>query len=237
MLIQEIWLIKLVFAHLVTDFILQPASWVEDRKQKKFASPKLYWHGLITALLAWAVIGWQYWLVALVILISHVLIDGWKSYQPYTNGSFVIDQLLHFLVITGCWYFSFVGWEETRAGWQQFNQHLPAWKLITGFVFVTFPAGIIIGQFTRQWSQKLQESAAENTEGLINAGKWIGIAERIIVLIFVLHDQYAAIGLLVTSKSIIRFSEKNRQESKTEYLVIGTLLSIAIALVTGLWVK
>ena len=78
------WLIKLILAHLVTDFILQPTSWVNGRNEKHYASGKLYLHGLVTALLAWMMIGWQYWLVALIILVTHTLIDGWKSYQNKT---------------------------------------------------------------------------------------------------------------------------------------------------------
>lgn len=45
------------------------------------------------------------------------------------------------------------------------------------------------------------------------------------------------IGLLVTAKGIIRFGERDRPEIKTEYLVIGTLLSIGIAIATGLLTK
>jgi hypothetical protein len=63
------------------------------------------------------------------------------------------------------------------------------------------------------------------------------MVERIIILIFVLQGQYSAIGLLVAAKGIIRFNEKDRPEIKTEYLVIGTLLSIAMAIIAGLLVK
>jgi hypothetical protein len=105
--------------------------------------------------------------------------------------------------------------------------------VVAGFVFVTTPAGILIGQLTHQWSRKIDD--ADNS--LAHAGKWIGIAERIIVLILVLQNQYSAIGLLVAAKGIIRFSEKDRQEIKTEYLVIGTLLSIGMAIVTGILMK
>lgn len=110
----------------------------------------------------------------------------------------------------------------------QVNQNTHLWALVTAFTFVTFPAGIIIGQFTKQWRDKVADA-----ESLGNAGKWIGIAERIIVLILVLFNQFSAIGLLVTAKGIIRFNEKDRQEAKTEYLVIGTLLSIGFAILTG----
>jgi Protein of unknown function (DUF3307) len=227
-----IWLTKLILSHLITDFILQPKSWVDERTAKHFASPKLYLHGFITAAFALLIIGFQYWLAAIIILITHILIDGWKSYQQQTPTYFLADQLLHLLVIAGCWYFLFFTWNDVTTAWQQINENLSVWKIITAFVFLTAPAGILIGQLTKQWRDKLPEA-----ENLANAGKWIGFTERIIILIFVLYSEYSAIGLLVAAKGIIRFNEKDRQEIKTEYLVIGTLLSIGLAIVTGLVVK
>jgi hypothetical protein len=233
MITGSLWLTKLILAHLLTDFILQPSQWVKDRNEKHFASVKLYLHGLITALVAWAMIGWAWWIVALIILVTHTVIDGWKSYQERSARYFLIDQFLHLAVIAGCWYFTFDGGGVVRLGWQRLNDDPHSWTVIAAFVFVTTPAGILIGQLTKQWSQKIND--AENS--LVNAGKWIGIAERIIVLILVLQNQYAAIGLLVTAKGIIRFSEKDRQEVKTEYLVIGTLLSIGAAIIAGMLTK
>lgn len=229
-----IWFIKLVLSHLLTDFILQPKSWVEDRQAKHFASAKLYLHGLVTGLLAWLMTGVQYWPAALVILVTHTLIDGWKSYRKRTIGYFLLDQWLHLLVIAGCWWVLFGKWADIPAAWQQLNATAAPWKIITAFVFLTTPAGILIGQLTQQWRDKI---TGEESQSLANAGKWIGIAERIIILIFVLYGQFSAIGLLVAAKGIIRFNEKDRQESKTEYLVVGTLLSIGLAIITGLITK
>jgi len=223
-----IWLTKLILSHLVTDFILQPNSWVNERTDKHFASPKLYLHGLITGISAFAITGFQYWLVAVIILITHILIDGWKSYQKPTVTYFLADQFLHLLVILSCWYFTFVTWSDVTTAWQQVNEDLNTWKRLAAFVFLTTPAGILIGQLTKQWRDQLP-----GAENLANAGKWIGITERTIILIFVLYSQYSAIGLLVAAKGIIRFNEKDRQEIKTEYLVIGTLMSIGLAIVTG----
>jgi Protein of unknown function (DUF3307) len=232
MIISSIWLTKLLLSHLITDFVLQPRSWVNDRNQKHFASARLYLHGLVTAALAYILIGWQYWLVASVLLITHIVIDGWKSYQRQTSTYFLIDQSLHLLVITACWYFTFIKWSDVAAAWQHLNTQVPLWKTITAFVFLTSPAGILIGQLTKPWRDKLPEA-----ENLANAGKWIGIIERVIILLFVLQNQFSAIGLLVAAKGIIRFNEKDRPEIKTEYLVIGTLLSIALAVITGLLIK
>ncbi len=226
------WLIKLILSHLLTDFILQPKSWVQSRNEHHFASVKLYLHGAVTALVAGFMTGWQYWPVVLVILITHIGIDGWKSYQKNSIGYFVADQLLHVAVLFICWFFVFSNGTALKEWWQQTATNQGFWKIITAAVFLTTPAGILIGQFTSQWRDKI-----ENAESLANAGKWIGIAERLIVFIFVLNNQYSAIGLLVAAKGIIRFNEKERPEIKTEYLVIGTLISIGIAVVSGLLAK
>jgi hypothetical protein len=197
MIIEAIWLTKLLLAHIVTDFIIQPSSWVEERTQKHFASLKLYLHVLVTAAFAWLMIGWKYWLVALIVLVSHLLIDGWKSYQKKTPASFAIDQLLHFLIIICCWYFSFVNWQLTKSWWSAINQNTYLWTHITAFTFITFPSGIIIGQFTKQWRDQIA-----NSDSLGNAGKWIGIVERVIVLILVLQNQFEAIGLFVPRNGV-----------------------------------
>lgn len=231
-MIESIWLTKLLLAHLLTDFILQPKSWVEDRNRKHFASFKLYLHGIVTGAVAWLMTGWAYWPIAIFITVTHILIDGWKSYRAPVIKYFLIDQSLHVLVILGCWYYSFIKWSDVQHAWQQLNTQLATWKIITALVFLTAPAGILIGQLTKQWRDKIADA-----ESLANAGKWIGIIERIIILLFVLLNQYSAIGLLVAAKGIIRFNEKDRQETKTEYLVIGTLMSIVLAIVTGLLIR
>ncbi len=231
-MIEPIWLTKLILTHLISDFLLQPKSWVEEKNQKHFASPKLYMHVVVTAFLAFAITGFEHWVVALVIMITHFIIDGWKSYQKPTLNYFVVDQLLHLAVIFVCWYATFLSFEKIQIAWHLLNKNLVIWKMTAAFVFITIPTGILIGQITKQWQDKI-----ENAGSLVNAGKWIGIIERIIVLIFVLRNDYAAISLLLAAKGIIRFNEKDRPEIKTEYLVIGTLLSIGIAIVTGLVVK
>jgi hypothetical protein len=232
MIIEGIWLMKLICAHMLTDFVFQPSSWVSDRNHKHLASGKLYLHCAITGFVAWIFIGWQYWLVAVVITITHFLIDAWKSYQPQTVQYFLADQAVHLAVIAGCWYFSFIQWPVTLEAFNQFKADTHTWKNVTAIIFLTLPAGILIGQLTTKWRDQIESAAS-----LANAGKWIGIIERIIIFIFVIQAQYSAIGLLVAAKGIIRFNEKDRPEIKTEYLVIGTLMSIVIAVITGLAVK
>jgi len=66
---------------------------------------------------------------------------------------------------------------------------------------------------------------------LENAGTWIGMLERLIIFFLVLISQYEAIGLLIAAKSIIRLKEGDQKMS--EYVLVGTLLSVSVAMVTG----
>ena len=230
--LELIWLLKLLLSHLLTDFILQPKSWVEHRSRHHFASSRLYLHGLVTGLVHLLFVGLQYWPAALAVAVTHTLIDGWKSYQKQTIWYFVIDQVFHLSVILVCWYYYFVENEAMFGLLDKISTSPKFWIYAIATIFLTTPAGIIIGQLTREWREKILNPAS-----LANAGKWIGIIERLIVFIFVLVGQYAAISLLVAAKGIIRFNEKDRPEVKTEYLVIGTLMSIGTALILGLIVR
>ena len=56
---------------------------------------------------------------------------------------------------------------------------------------------------------------------------------------FILLGSYEAIGFLMAAKSIFRFGElKDKNEIKrTEYVLLGTLMSFTIAVVVALGVK
>jgi hypothetical protein len=77
-----------------------------------------------------------------------------------------------------------------------------------------------------------QSDDAENENG----GKLIGVYERIIILTFVLLNQYEAIGFLITGKSIIRFST-NSEQLRSEYVLVGTMMSYALSILLGILVN
>jgi len=73
-------------------------------------------------------------------------------------------------------------------------------------------------------------------KSLPNAGKYIGIIERLLVLIFIILGRWDAIGLLIAAKSVFRFNDLKESNNRklTEYILIGTLLSFGIAISTGI---
>lgn len=56
-----------------------------------------------------------------------------------------------------------------------------------------------------------------------------------LILAFLLMGRYEVIGFLIAAKSIIRFGEKDKDQ--TEYFLAGTLLSISIAVGCGLLLR
>jgi len=222
---------KLFLAHLIADFVLQPKKWVTHKETHKAASKYLYIHVVlhfaITMLLLWDL---SYWKIALVILVSHYVIDLIKLYtSPFFKTKsipFFIDQVLHILVLYCCAYFGGL-WRHTVVIFEQLD-----WALVTAVVFVSFPAAIVMAKLLEQMSSQLEM----DHKSLPNAGKYIGIIERLFVLLFIILDHWEAIGLLITAKSVFRFNDLKESNSRklTEYILIGTLISFGIAIITGL---
>lgn len=228
-------LIKLILAHFVGDFILQPKSWVIGKEKLKARSFKIYLHFLIHGLLVLLVL-WDlnYWLLVLLLTISHAIIDLIKIYAQKENTKskwFIIDQLLHFISILGLWIVFF----KPEFNYQSLFGHTNFWIYITAILFITFVSGIAIRELLSNWSSKLNNN---NDESLINAGKYIGMLERVFIFVFIITGNWEGIGFLLAAKSIFRFGDlkDSKDRNLTEYILIGTLLSFGIAGATALLV-
>jgi hypothetical protein len=226
-------LIKLIIAHFIGDFLLQPRSWVEDKENRKAKSGKLYLHILIHGLLALLIL-WDlnYWLLALLLMLSHGIIDILKLYtQKEGNKSkwFLIDQVIHIISILGLWVL-FVKPEINFASWYE---NINFWVYSVALLFITIVSGIGMREIMSNWSKALND---KEDESLKNAGKYIGILERLFVFIFVVTGNWEAIGFLLAAKSVFRFGDlkESKDRKLTEYILIGTLLSFGIAIATGM---
>lgn len=93
------------------------------------------------------------------------------------------------------------------------------------------PASALIGALLKPWQERIGTD-----DSLVNGGAFVGYLERGLIVTFVLLDQWQAIGFLLTAKSILRFNElkgrNNRQRS--EYVLLGTLLSFSLSIALGL---
>ena len=65
-----------------------------------------------------------------------------------------------------------------------------------------------------------------------SAGAFIGTLERTVILILISIGQYAAIGLVLTAKSVARYNKISENKQFAEYYLAGTLLSTLYAIIT-----
>ena len=225
---------KLLLAHMLGDFVFQPLRWVLHKEARKFRSRFLYYHmgvhGVLTAVALWDPSSWP---LLVIIVVSHYLIDLGKIYlQPkFRNPSipFFLDQSAHVLVLYGVAFHS-----RLPEHLIQVFENLD-WPLITAIVFVTMPAALIMNKVLEPLSNQIEI----DHKSLPNAGKFIGMLERLFVLLFIILGRWEGIGLLITAKSVFRFNDlKERNNRKlTEYILIGTLLSFGLAILAGLLYK
>jgi hypothetical protein len=224
-------LILQLLAHLVSDFYLQTETSCKSKADNAFKSRHLYFHALITFACAWLFsLNVGYWWAALLVAVLHLMIDGLKSVFKDKRGAFFIDQLMHLAVIVAT-VITFNNIDEVS-----FPTWLPETKVllwIVAFVFCLRPANFFIQNIFKDAKISIPDSGKGNS--LPNAGRVIGNMERMLSLVFVMLGQYEAIGFLLAAKSLLRFRETDTV--KSEYVLVGTLLSFGIAILVGVAVK
>ncbi len=227
-----ILLIKLFLAHIIGDFFLQPQKWVKEKEKMKLKSPKLYIHVVIHLILMFVLL-WDItlWPIIITIGISHFIIDAVKlSLQKKKTKRlwFFADQALHIGSILIA-YFMFVNSDFSIENYLT-EQHI---LLITCLLFLTIPVSIIMKTIFLKWDIT---ALTEGNESLEDAGKYIGILERVLVFTFVILNHWEAVGFLITAKSVFRFGDlkESKHRKLTEYILIGTLISFGIAILIGL---
>ncbi|MDC1105882.1 DUF3307 domain-containing protein [Prolixibacteraceae bacterium] len=230
--------LKLLLAHLFTDFILQPNKWVENRQSRTYKSPYLYLHGAIAGLLSYLFVAqWNLFYIIPVIMIFHTTIDLWKVCQRgKAEVLFLVDQMLHILSLIMVTLF-------IKDQWQLFYEQIVLLThqtrtigIITAYTMILWPSGILIKVLTNKWRSEIESDQTKN-ESLNQAGKWIGYMERFLTLTLILLNQYSAIGFIFAAKSILRLNPIQQSQSRkyTEYILLGTLLSFTITFIIGIF--
>ncbi len=227
---MEELIIKLLFAHFFGDFILQPTKMVEDIKARRFRSPYLYIHILIHLLLLLVVTGFSkdYLIPVIILALSHFAIDIVTKIllSPHVNGvgNLIFDQIMHLLAI-----YLFIN--------HFYNLDINTGVIFNSEVLLFIIALVILTSASSVFIKKVMEMFHYPipNDGLYNAGKYIGMLERLFVFGFVVLSFWQGIGFLLAAKSIFRFGDlKEKKEIKlTEYILIGTLISFGGAIIIG----
>ena len=224
--------IKLILAHFIGDFLLQPEKWVIHKETHKHKSKFLYWHILVhfAALLLVLQLNFKYWLGILIICISHYIIDVIKlNLKSKLNDRllFGLDQLAHLIIIA-----LVVNIYESYEFSINSLYNTKFLLFITSLIGVTVVSSILMKTIISKWY--LNEDSNESS--LENAGAYIGMLERLFVFAFIITQHWEGIGFLLAAKSVFRFGDLSKAKDRklTEYILIGSLLSFGLAIIFGL---
>ena len=240
---MTILLLKLLMAHLVADFLIQPLSWVKDKERKAFVSKKLVWHSLVHAALYAMAFAFspQYWLGWLLLVVTHYVIDGFKSVSSrYINQEaslffnrrslFIIDQLLHVVIIVAVVGYYFPELYDIAIDAEQL------WLLAIALLLLTRVSSIIIKVLISRWTPLSVDDPGNTNHSLANAGSYIGFLERLFIFVFIVTGHWEGVGFLLAAKSVFRFGDlKDAHDRRlTEDILIGTLISFGLAIAISL---
>jgi len=166
---------------------------------------------------------------------------------------FFIDQLLHVACISAASIYLTQAGYETHVLQAIINVLSPiisdyeAVLMWIGLILILLkPANITIMQFTKKYrpvkdtSRSCDNTEKDNTEKSDsvsegkssdndNAGALIGSLERLLIVILISVGQYAAIGLVLTAKSVARYNKIAEDKQFAEYYLLGTLTSTLYA--------
>ncbi len=229
-----------IIAHLLADYIFQPHRW-SNLKRQKIVSVQHIYHVVMVFFCSYILsFDFHFWGAALIITILHFGIDVLKSYLQITAerknkdiNYFFYDQALHLIILASISGLYLHLYSINYIFDLSYNTIFIAF----GFVLLSKPTNIFmknifaIFKIETPAGDTPNENASEKS--LPNAGKLIGIMERYLVFSLILVSQYAAVGLIIAAKSILRY----KSSYKNEYILVGTLLSFGIATLTGIYIS
>jgi hypothetical protein len=224
-------------AHLLADFTFQPQRWC-DVKDSTTISKTHFYHAIVVFICSLILsLSFSFWWAALLIALFHFGLDVAKSALnrkgKWKKYLFFIDQALHIAFIT----LIMLLCDYEVIGEYYSSLSLYHIALSNKFVFALF-AVVACGKPSNIFIKKFMEANSifpvkeEDSSALINAGRVIGSLERLLSFVLIVFNQFAAVGFIIAAKSILRF--RDTATAKTEYLLIGSLLSFGIAILLGI---
>lgn len=250
----------LLCVHVLGDFYFQTQK-MADKKQKQFLWT--VFHSLIYAVGSWLLLflflpglKMRYILAfagahAAIDIIKYAVCSLLKTRCGIRNSMydrrnlFLIDQAAHLLTILGIAFWigksniTELYREEAELFFHTFDVSETVFlKWIFVLLLIHKPANILIANILSGYRPEKREGSDkklpdENGTDR-NAGRMIGTLERIIMVIFIAIGQYAAVGLVLTAKSIARYDRIAKDQVFAEYYLLGTLLSTICAIAAAL---
>jgi hypothetical protein len=231
-------------AHLLTDFVFQSGRLVSKKHRGEWRGYLVHGATHYIAVLVIVAIAdphrfltLNFQVIAVSLSVVHLIVDWAKlsvtksRLMPDNALVFVLDQTIHFATVIGAVLFLVRPPLQTFAFcWMRIRSLQETILLVlVVYIFVIFGGGyfirVLIGPL---WREEPGQETKEHEE-VIHAGLYIGWLERFLVLTALFLQSPATVGFILAAKSIARYPEL-KSVRFAEYFLIGTLLSVSIAI-------
>ncbi|MBP2652908.1 MAG: hypothetical protein H6Q73_477 [Firmicutes bacterium] len=262
----KVLLALLIIGHVLVDFVLQGECMSREKGVRKIVLLKhILQLFLVSGVLAWPYFGQKLdlWGMLLALTLFHGCLDRVKTWYESNNTNrqleaFIVDQFIHIASIIVCFIPLIKDIQPTASAlvvWEFLAGSYPALRDITSdkaYVFIvaaaiyifnvkgaTVVTRLVLKKYDfRRIDNLAKDECIAKTEsnGIRNPGEAIGNLERILVLTLLLEKNYATIGLVIAAKTIARY-KKLEEKDFAEYFLVGTLISILIAVLSGVTIS
>ena len=240
----------MLISHFLGDYYLQTNKMAVSKADKpKDLLLHTVIHLVLGVTLVYITYGSDLLIIPLAVSAVHMVIDFIKGKLnlKYKNAAFkiyAVDQLLHIIsIVVAIYVFSknpvFNAGITNLLSKFSIDPVILNEKLLAMRILIK-PASISVSLFLEGFNFKyLNAEDKPNDEkgelmGLKNAGSTIGILERLIIYSLAAVGQYAAIGFILTAKSITRYEKISKDPAFGEYYLIGTLFSLLLVIPVAL---
>lgn len=244
------YFVLLLLAHIAGDFYVQTGNMAKKKEEDvKWVTLHCLCYLAAVMIVSVPVMSYNVAVYGILFAVTHMVIDLVKFYYirrlkkkaeitPFMERNiFFADQGLHFICLAAVAYlFASHGnalqvgenaavFFETVGGT---GKAFASWS--AALLIIHKPANIAISKLLMIY-KPANLNDEENKDN--NAGRFIGTVERILILIFISIEQFSAIGLVLTAKSIARYDRISKEKDFAEYYLLGTLLSVVVVIVVS----
>ena len=240
---QNNLLLMLLIAHFLGDFYLQ-SSRLAEKKENGYPALLLhcFLYFLCGVLIIMSVWNSRFFGILCLFGLWHFIIDSikfactkyWSNSNTLKKKAYIIDQIAHIIIIIlitskYAYYGDHMRFLVDMGSISTNHLILNRFLRLSLLLLVIFkPANIT---FERLFSGLKPSKSPGLQSNEVSAGPCIGNMERLLMVILFMLNQYIAIGLVLTGKSIARYKMISEEKEFAQYYLIGTLYSILSALI------
>lgn len=219
--------------HILGDYYFQTSKMAQEKAKNR---KDLILHGILYGVpylllcLVMANVQTLALIFGLLILI-HFMVDSikfaWIKYRKYKEcPMYFLDQGIHLFTIL---FVCFIIKNPLLTPAPYLKDFLDFCKVTTNWYSLQWIAVVLLINkpinvtFSKLFSSFKPTVKGDSTK---KAGAVVGFLERILIVIFLSLNQFSAIGLILTAKSIARYDMIVKNQEFAEYYLIGTLTSV-----------